>query len=157
MWAFRTGSPVREFSTWPSMEQRSFGGVGCVLAGELDGCGWLEVDPTTPGCCAATSTGSAKRAKRNQFIRGSRIEYMTYGTAAAFTASLLEPFIQMPAHEIILIQIRIGSVDPAEFFQLARGKIFGWVQTPPAQQQPLPPQHFVNTRDAARGLVGHVE
>jgi len=93
--------------------------VGCVLAVELAGCCWLEVDPTTPGCCAATSTGNAKRAKWNQFIRGSRIEYMTYETTAAFRATLRQPFIQVPANEVVVIQMRVGGVDAVDFFHLA--------------------------------------
>ena len=45
---------------------------------------------------------------------------MTYGAAKGFTQSLLEPFIHVLAHEIVIVQMRISGVDAVNFLYLAR-------------------------------------
>ena len=44
---------------------------------------------------------------------------MTYGAASGFTQGLLQPFIQVLAYEIVIVQMRIGGVDAVDFCHLA--------------------------------------
>ena len=69
-------------------------------------------------------------------------------------ASILgQPTIQVLGNELIVIQKRIGRVDPFDLLQLSLGKYFGWLQAPAASQQPLPAQYFVDAGNAAVKLV----
>ncbi len=53
--------------------------------------------------------------------------------------------------------MRILGQHAIDFLDLPRTEIFVRIETPPSDQQALPPEDFVDSCDAARELVGGIE
>src|SRR5689334_14676269 len=70
---------------------------------------------------------------------------------------LAKPLIKMLLHEVVVRQMRIGSVDTINFLGLSRRKIFIRVKAPAALKQPLASQNFMNTRNTAVKIVRWIE
>ena len=73
------------------------------------------------------------------------------------TTLATEPFIPVPGHKSIIIQVRIRAIHPLDFFNLTKAERFLRVQTPDAIEQALAAQHFVDAGNTAGVLVGSVE
>jgi hypothetical protein len=63
----------------------------------------------------------------------------------------------MLPHEGIVIQVRIGTIDAVNLIGLTMREILVRIETPPAREQSLPPQDFVDAGDAAAELVRGIE
>jgi hypothetical protein len=61
------------------------------------------------------------------------------------------------AYENIVVQLRVRRIHPVDLFHLPRRQVFVRIQAPPALEQPLPAQDFVDARDTAVEVVGDVE
>src|SRR5262249_61029504 len=53
--------------------------------------------------------------------------------------------------------MRISGQHAIDFLDLPRTEIFVRIETPPSGEQTLPPEHFVDSCDAPRELVGGIE
>jgi hypothetical protein len=71
--------------------------------------------------------------------------------------SRVQPGIPPFSHKIVVVQMWIGLVDPVNFFPLARAECFAGIQAPNTFEQTLPSQNFMQTRDTACELIGHVK
>ena len=63
----------------------------------------------------------------------------------------------MLGHEVIVVEVGIGSVHPLDFLGLPRRQNFSRIEAAQPLYQPLAPQHRVDPRNTAGELVGHVE
>ena len=63
----------------------------------------------------------------------------------------------MAAHEVIIVQMRIGRIDPIDFVGLTRAESFGGFETPDAIEQALTSQYFMKAGDAAGKIIAGVE
>src|SRR5258706_15639612 len=59
--------------------------------------------------------------------------------------------------EVVIIQMRIGAMDPIDFFALPGAWQLLPVQAPDSFKQSLAAQHLVYSRNAARVTVGGIE
>jgi hypothetical protein len=57
----------------------------------------------------------------------------------------------------IIVQMRISPTHPINFLHLSGGKLFVRIETPTSQQQSLPSQDLVNTREAPGKLMLRIE
>ena len=53
--------------------------------------------------------------------------------------------------------MRVCAADAIDFGCLSRAERFGWIQTPDARDESLPPQYFLDPRDASRKAIGRIE
>ena len=60
----------------------------------------------------------------------------------------------MQCHELVVVQVRMGRLDPADLFGLAMAHAFTGIQTPDALEHALAPEHFMTPGDAAAKIVG---
>src|SRR5262245_12928251 len=84
------------------------------------------------------------------------VGWTTYGTVRA-TMLLAHPSIEIFAHEIIVVQLRIAVIDAINLFHLPGRKIFTRVEAPAARQQSLSTQNLVQAGDATGEIVLRVE
>ena len=82
--------------------------------------------------------------------------WTTYGTMSA-AMLLAYPPVEIFAHEIIVVKLRIAVIDSINLFHLAGRKLFARVETPAARQQSLSAQNLVQTGDATREIMLRVE
>src|SRR2546425_2766822 len=64
-----------------------------------------------------------------------------------------QPGVPSFSHKIVVVQMRIGLVDPVNFFPLAGAECFVGIQAPDAFEQTLPSQNLMQTRDTACELI----
>src|SRR5579872_1372787 len=70
---------------------------------------------------------------------------------------LLQPSVAMFAYEIVVVQLGIRGVDSIDLFALARAEALVRIEAPKSFQQSLPPQNFVQARNASGEFVRSVE
>ena len=63
----------------------------------------------------------------------------------------------MPAHEVVILQSRIGVEYPVDLASLPSRQQLTPVETPGPPHQPLAPQHFVDAAEAAGKAVSRIE
>src|ERR1043165_3089134 len=71
----------------------------------------------------------------------------------SFQNSSAQPLVKMLADELVVVEVRVIATDALDFLGLTGGKRFAWVETPGAFEQALPPEDFVNSRNAAGKTV----
>src|SRR5579864_5398042 len=62
-------------------------------------------------------------------------------------SALAKPVIQVLLYECVILQMRIRSANPVDFFDLAGRKVFVRIETPASFEQPLTPQDLMNSRN----------
>src|SRR5215467_8566472 len=67
------------------------------------------------------------------------------------------PCVPLSTHKYVVIQFRIGTIDPVNLLFLSGAEGFLRIQAPNAFKQTLSPQYFMQTRDAAREVVCCIE
>src|SRR2546426_9763868 len=70
---------------------------------------------------------------------------------------LTQPEVAILLDEGVVVEMRVGSVNPVDLFLLSGRQSLLRVETPDSFQQSLAPQHFVQTGDAAVESVRRVE
>src|ERR1700730_1048918 len=71
--------------------------------------------------------------------------------------SRFKPRVSALSNKIIIIQMRIGAIDPLNFCSLPGAKRFVGIQAPDTFQETLPPQDFMQSCNAAGETVCRVE
>src|SRR5438874_12785228 len=59
-----------------------------------------------------------------------------------------KPLVAMFHDERVVIQVRIGFVDPIDFGELSGSKSFGWIQTPDSFEQALTTEDLMQSCNA---------
>src|SRR5262245_42656839 len=105
---------------------------------------------------SAGSHSSMRTLTSNVWIMKSSAGWTTYctGRAAMLPA---HPPVEIFAHEVIVVQLRIAVIDAINLFHLPGRKVFARVETPATRQQSLSPQNLVQTGDATGEIVLRVE
>ena len=68
-----------------------------------------------------------------------------------------EPFLEMLAHELVVVQVRVCAIDTVDLFRLAGAERLVPIETPRIRQQALAAQDLVQARDAATKTVRRIE
>ena len=68
-----------------------------------------------------------------------------------------EPLSQIGLNEFIVIQVRVGSANPVDFFALARRKFHVRIQAERIRHQTLAAKDFMNAGDAAGKTIRGIE
>ena len=78
-------------------------------------------------------------------------------SGGSVATTLGEPFVEVFLDKDIILKMWVCSANSVNFFGLSGGKIFFRIETPTAFEQPLPPQDFVDPRDAAVEMVNRIK
>jgi len=71
--------------------------------------------------------------------------------------SILQPFIQMAADEIVVIEVRISLIDAVDFLLLSGSQGLSRIETPDSLQQSLAAEHVVDACNTAGKAIDGVE